>query len=76
MLDKTKITQQAKSIMDSFMSALKQAEHIEPEFKVRRGQNIRDPKAQLNTNPDFADRMLKNAPKVQDSCILAEKKKW
>ena len=76
MIDKEKVAQQAKKIMDSFMAALSNADNQEPEFKVKREANIRDAKADLKTNPGFRDRMLKNAPQVKDDCILAEKKKW
>ena len=71
-----KITQQAKKIMDNFMSALKKAEEVKAPFTIKRDLNIRSSAAQLETNPDFRQRMLKNAPKVKDDCIVAEKKKW
>ncbi len=76
MLDKQQIAKQAKKIMDSFIKELEKAEKIEPDFKVKRNQNIRDPRSKLITNPDFRERMLKNAPSVKDDCIQAEKKKW
>ncbi|MBS3139103.1 hypothetical protein J4207_05345 [Candidatus Woesearchaeota archaeon] len=76
MLDKDKITQQAKKIMDNFMDALQKIEHKDIDFQVRREKNVRDDKATLNTNADFSERMLKNAPATKDNCILAEKKKW
>lgn len=76
MIDKEKIAQQAKHIMDSFMSALTAAEKVDPEFKVKREQNTRNNNATLTTNDDFPERMLKNAPAVKDHCVLAEKKKW
>ena len=71
-----KIKQQAKKIMDNFISALNKAEDIEAPFAIKREQNIRSPSAQLNTNEDFRDRVLKNAPSVKDGCIVVEKKKW
>ena len=76
MLDKNKITQQAKKIMDDFVAALDKAEHKNIDFKVHREKDMRDEKAKLLVNEDFSERMLKNAPQTKDNCILAEKKKW
>lgn len=76
MIDKTKIAEQAKKIMDNFMTALHGAKQKDIDFKVHREKNIRDEKAKLPVNSDFSERMLKNAPQTKDNCILAEKKKW
>lgn len=76
MLDKTKITQQAKKIMDNFIGALNASEQKDVDFKVHREKNIRDEKVTLSVNSDFPERMLKNAPETKDNFILAEKKKW
>ena len=72
MIDKNKITQQAKKIMDSFMLALDKAGKGDAEFEVKRNPNIRDEKVTLHTNDDFQERMFKNAPKTKDGYICAE----
>ena len=76
MLDTKKITQQAKKIMDDFVKELDKAGSKNLDFTVERDANIRDDKPKLQTNADFRDRMLKNAPNVKNNCIVAEKKKW
>ena len=56
-MDKNKIAQQAKKIMDNFVSALDNAA-VKADFAVRREKNIRD-ESILKTNVDFSERMLK-----------------
>ncbi len=75
MISNDQIAKQAKKIMDDFIGALGKAS-LNDEFKVKREQNIRSPKAQDQTNPDFPERMLKNAPATKDNMIQAERKKW
>lgn len=72
-MNKDKIAQQAKKIMDDFMSALDKV-HNDVDFQVRREHNIRE--LQQDSDEGFAERMLANAPQVKDNCIIAEKKKW
>ena len=74
-MDNKAITIQAKKIMDSFITALNDSKHSDVDFKIHREQSIREDE-KLNTNADFSDRMLKNAPETKNNCILAEKKKW
>ncbi len=76
MIDQQKITQQAKKIMDRFMSALDKTRKVEAQFEIKREKNIRDEKITLPVNSDFTERMLKNAPTTKDGYICAEKKKW
>ena len=75
-LDHQKITQQAKKIMDNFISALDKADNKNLDFTVTRDSNIRKDNDHLQTNNDFSERMLKNAPNVKNDCIVAERKKW
>jgi len=75
-LDHQKITQQAKKIMDNFISALDKADNKNLDFTVKRDSNIRKDNDHLQTNNDFSERMLKNAPNVKNDCIVAERKKW
>ena len=69
-MDKNKIAQQAKKIMDNFVSALDNTA-VKADFAVRREKNIRD-ESILKTNVDFSERMLKNAPTTKDNYIVAE----
>jgi len=75
MVDQERIRQQAKRIMDDFMLALDKVRDIDERFGIERSEEVRIPKAQKK-NPEFRELMLRNAPKVKDDCILAEKKKW
>ena len=62
--------------MDEFISALNSVKDSDADFGVKRDENIREPFENRYTGEKFRDSMLKNAPKVQDDCIVAEKKKW
>ena len=75
MTDQEKIKQEAKKIMDDFMKALDRVPEIKEEFGTFRKETTRKP-TKSKYGKEFADRMLKNAPKVEDNCIVAEKKKW
>lgn len=75
MTDQEKIKKEAKQIMDSFIQELEKISFKEEDFSVKKEKNIRE-KIKTESNPEFRERMLKNAPKVKDNFILAEKKKW
>ena len=62
--------------MDNFISALDKTDSKNLDFKIKRDPNVRSDKVQLETNSDFSERMLKNAPEIKNNCIVAEKKKW
>jgi hypothetical protein len=74
-MDEEKIRKEAKQIMDDFMSALDKVEEVKEEFGTKRAVSKRKP-SKSRYGVEFKERMLKNAPKVEDSCIVAEKKKW
>lgn len=74
-MDKTKIEQQAKKIMDEFLAALEHGEHISHEVGSERKDNIRK-EGPSEDDPGFSERLLKNAPKTEAGYICAEKKKW
>jgi len=76
MVDKEKIKEQAKKLMDEFVSALEKAEEVKEDFGVKRKDVMRTPSKDKYKGTDFKERMLKNAPKVEDEQIVAEKKKW
>ena len=74
-MDKEKIQKQAKKIMDDFIQALDKVKEIKEEFGVRRDVNTRE-RTPCGCDPAFPKRFFKNAPKVQDDCLVMEKKKW
>jgi len=76
MVDREKVKEQAKKLMDEFVSALEKAEEVKEEFGVKRKDVMRVPGKDKYKNSDFKERMLKNAPKVEDGQIVAERKKW
>lgn len=73
--DLEQIRQQAKKIMDEFVAALEAVPEDELEVGFDRAEGVRAP-GKSTADPEFNDRMLKNAPKVKDGCIAAEKKGW
>jgi len=73
-LDQEQIKQQAKNIIDSFVSALEKIE-VEEE-NVEREEDRRQEKEPAESDADFRKIMLENAPDVKNECIVAEKGKW
>ncbi len=74
-MDEEKIKNQAKKIMDEFISALDKVPKIKEDFGVERKQFTRKAE-KCDYGPEFKKRMLKNAPKVKDDQIQMEKKSW
>ena len=74
-MNQQEILKQAKGIIDSFHNALKDVEKLE-EVKVEREEFEREEKEGENGNSEFREIMFKNAPKVKDDCIEAERGKW
>lgn len=74
-MDKNKIEEQAKKIMDDFLSSLKDVDHLKYEVGNDRDIFMRTD-AGIKEDQKFRERMLRNAPKTKDECIQAEKKKW
>jgi len=75
MIDKEKITKQAKSIMDNFIRALDKAKGIKEEFGSERKCSMRA-EIKKDKDRDFRKRMFKNAPKKRDDFLVMEKKNW
>lgn len=73
--DAEQIRKQAKAIMDEFIAALEKVPEAEFTIGFEREDGVRPP-AKCQSDPEFKQRMLKNAPKVKDDCIVAEKKQW
>ena len=79
----------AKKLMDEFMTALESVKSTPEVLGQSRELSTRKQKKptpsenleaghKAGPEPDhsFRDLMLKNAPKIKDGCILAEKKTW
>jgi len=75
MVDEEKIKAQAKKIMDVFMQTMQSVSGIESTFGVEREEQTRKAKSE-GCDPGFRQRMLDNAPRTKDGCVLAEKKHW
>ncbi len=73
-MNQEEIKKEAKQIMDSFVKALAKAPTAK-KFGQERKQFVREKKAK-EENKEFRQRLFKNAPKVKDDCIVAEKKSW
>lgn len=73
-LDKTRIQEQAKKLLDNFASAL---EDIKTEdVFVEREEDRRQEKETSKPDLNFKKRMLKNAPNKDEDCVIAEKGSW
>ncbi len=68
------ILDQAKEILDNFVKELEKVKT--EEARVERKENKRKEKLGEETSSEFKEIMLKNAPKVKDDCIEAEKGCW
>ncbi|MBU1205264.1 MAG: hypothetical protein KKA61_03985 [Nanoarchaeota archaeon] len=75
MIDEEKITKQAKNIMNNFIKALDKAESVKQEFGSERKCSMRE-KIKKHKDPEFRERMFKNAPKKRDDFLVMEKKNW
>jgi hypothetical protein len=74
-MDQEKIRAEAKQLMDDFMKELDKVKEIKEEVGIRRNASKRVPSESKYGN-DFKKRLLSNAPKSEDDCIVVEKKKW
>ncbi len=74
-LDEEKIKAQAKGIMDEFIKALDKVGEISGDAGIEREEQTREAK-KAKPDKEFGARMLKNAPRKDDSHIIAEKKSW
>ena len=75
MINREKIRNEAKYIMDNFIKALDKAEGIKQEFGSERKDSMRA-KIKKDKDPEFRKRMFKNAPKKRDDFLVMEKKTW
>lgn len=73
-MDLEQIKQQAKQIIDNFVSALEKIETKEE--PVERKDDRRTEKTPMETDKGFRKTMFENAPNKKGDCITAEKGKW
>lgn len=69
------IKAQAKKIMDNFMSSMKDIE-VEEDFVFKREKCFRVEGEGKIADEGFRNRFFKNAPKVQNDSIVANKGAW
>ena len=74
-MDEKEIAQDAKKIMDNFMSALEKIE-VEEEFILDRDECFREETQGSEVDESFRQRFLSNAPKVNGDAVLANKANW
>lgn len=72
-MDKEKIMEQAKKIMDDFIKALGKQE--EKEFSIERKSSLRE-QNKCEQDKDFKDLWYKNLPKKKNGYMVAEKGHW
>ncbi len=66
---------QAKLIMDEFVKALDRVGEISGEASIERDESTRKGKTG-KSDAEFQKRMLKNAPRKEGNCLVAERKSW
>ena len=69
------IIEEAKAIMDSFMKAMDKVNVSDDNFGTHREKSKRIP-SESDFDNSFKQKMLKNAPKKDQDCIIADKKSW
>lgn len=74
-MDSEKIKIEAKEIMDNFMNSLSDIE-VEEEFELLRENCYREELGIKESDEDFKQRFLSNAPKTNGNAILANKGAW
>ena len=72
-MDKEKIREQAKRIMDDFIKALGKLE--EKEFAIERKSSLRE-QNKCEVDKDFNVLWYKNLPKKKNGYMVAEKGHW
>jgi len=74
MLNKEKIKEQARKLLENFASAL--GEIKTKDVFVERDNDRRLESEASSPNADFKKRILKNAPSKDEDSIIAEKGSW
>lgn len=74
-MESKKIEIQAQEIMDNFLEAMKDIE-VEEEFISTSKNCYRDEDKSKETNEEFKEQFLKNAPKSKGDAIVANKGSW
>ncbi|HRZ85188.1 MAG TPA: hypothetical protein P5277_00225 [Candidatus Paceibacterota bacterium] len=73
--EKIEIEQKAKKVMFNFGKTLEKIPNIKEAF-VERESFEREETEPWQNNPNFKKQILKNAPKSNDDCIIAERGSW
>ena len=74
-MDKEKVRNAAKALMDEFMAALEGVEEEGGRVGIERADSVRKA-GKCEPSDWFSERMMKNAPATKDRYVVAEKKKW
>ena len=75
--EKQKIQKEARELLGKFGEALENIkEEDSSNERAEESGGFREEKEGLKGDEDFKKRMLANAPKKNDDCIIAEKGKW
>lgn len=72
--EKEEIKISAKKLLDEFSVKLSKIKTSEPKPEVN--ENLRQESTGWQTNNDFRELMLDNAPSAEDGLIIAEKGGW
>jgi len=72
--EKEEIRKFSKNLLNRFSEKILKVKSSESHFE--RGEGARDEGEGWNTDPEFRDIMLLNAPFVEDDSIVAEKGRW
>ena len=75
MVAPNEIKEEAKKIMDQFMSAMDKID-VEEDFVLIRDKCTREEGEGLEANPEFKRRFLNNASNTLGDAILAQKAAW
>lgn len=75
MIDKKKIEDEAKSIMDEFLEKLEAVKEEQPEYVIKRDESQRTV-FENTCEADFWDRALQNAPSADGRALKMEKKRF
>lgn len=74
-MDQKEIEKTAQQIMDNFLEAMKDIE-VEEDFINRYDQCLREEKSGIDTNEEFKQQFLNNAPQTKGDAIITEKGAW
>jgi len=74
-MDESKVKEEAKKIMDSFMNSLGEIE-LEDSFELSRDSCYREEGNGEEPDEDFRTRFFANAPNVKRDFVISQKGAW